>query len=117
MALMDTYLRDCNKYWAENSKRADASDDPQDYIDVLRDAFYMLRVATLLMEPVAPVGTRKIFDYLQLGCTIDEFLSWDHVFEGYEPFVTIEDLRTGSHELKFLPPRTDFFEKHPSQFK
>ena len=117
MALMDTYLRDCNKYWAENSKRADASDDPQDYIDVLRDAFYMLRVATLLMEPVAPVGTRKIFDYLQLGCTIDEFLSWDHIFEGYEPFVTIEDLRTGSHELKFLPPRTDFFEKHPSQFK
>ena len=117
MALMDGYLRSCNKWWAENSKRADASDDPEVYIDVLRNAFYMLRVATMLMEPVAPRGTAKIFDYLQLDCTFEEFLSWDHILEGYEPFVGAEDAAAGVHAVKELPPRTDFFEKHPSQFK
>ena len=117
IALMDGWLRECNKWWAENSKRADASDDPADYIDVLRDAFYMLRVATVLMEPVAPEGTHKIFDYLELACTVEDFLSWEHIFEGYEPFVSEEDAAAGSHAVRELPPRTDFFEKHPSQFK
>ena len=68
------------------------------------------------MEPVAPKGTHKIIEYLDLDCADEDFLSWEHIFEGYEPFVSQDELAASQHTLKELLPRTDFFEKHPSQF-
>jgi methionyl-tRNA synthetase len=46
-------------------------------------------------------------EYLGVG---EEFWSWEHIFEPVSYF-------TGEgHKLKFLPPRTDFFTRHESQF-
>ncbi|MBR2521991.1 MAG: methionine--tRNA ligase, partial [Coriobacteriales bacterium] len=73
--------------------------------------------ATVLMEPVAPAGTHMIFDYLNLNCDIEEFLSWERIFDGYLGLVDEAEASEGGHLLKELPPKTDFFKKHPSQFK
>jgi methionyl-tRNA synthetase len=117
MAIMDTYLRNANKYWSDRSRKVETEEDRADQLDLLVNVFYMLKVATILMEPVAPHGTHKIIEYLNLDCPDEEFLSWDHIFDGFEPLLSESDIAAGSHQLKELPPRTDFFEKHPSQFK
>jgi methionyl-tRNA synthetase len=83
---------------------------------VLRNAFYLLRVCTVLMHPIVPSGTRMIFEYLNFATDERAFFSWDHLFEtGYEPFLTDEDRERGGHPLRELPPRTDFFKRHESQ--
>jgi methionyl-tRNA synthetase len=56
-----------------------------------------------------------IFDYLALDVDEQEFFSWDHLFNGFEAFIDSTAEKDG-HPLKELPPRTDFFAKHPSQF-
>ncbi len=116
VSLMDGYLRECNRYWSEHYKKTDDPAELEEQKHILADAFYMLRVATILMEPVAPAGTRKIIEYLDLDCTDEKFLSWEHIFDGYAPFVSDEEISRGGHLLRELPPRTDFFERHPSQF-
>ena len=117
LSVMDGYLRDANKQYSARSKKPETEEERVEQVQVLRDGFYMLKVATVLMEPIAPSGTHKIIEHLALGCSDDEFLSWEHIFEGYEPFVPQDEIAGGGHALKELPPRTDFFEKHPSQFK
>ena len=74
----------------------------------LADIFYIIRIAAVLLHPMVPEGTEKIREYLQ---TDEKIWSWDTIFEPLTYFVG-----TG-HKLKFLPPRTDFFTRHPSQFE
>ena len=78
-------------------------------------SFYLLWICTLLMHPVVPSGCEMICDYLQLDPA--EFFSWSHSFESMEELCSSEELASGAHAVKELPPRTDFFEAHPSQFK
>lgn len=109
MNLMDTYIRNINKYWAKNIKQADDTNDANLRFQVVVDAFHMVRTATVLMHPVAPEGTEMIRDYLRLG---EEFWNWDRIFEPIYSFIK----KPEEHRLKFLEPRVDFFKKHPSQF-
>ncbi|MBR2913865.1 MAG: methionine--tRNA ligase, partial [Oscillospiraceae bacterium] len=66
-----------------------------------------IRITAILLHPMAPIGTEKLQEYLQVD---DRFWSWDTVFEPINFFVG------ENHKLKFLPPRTDFFTRHESQF-
>lgn len=109
MNLMDAYLRDANKYWNDHSRAED-----EDQTAVLRNAFYLLRVSTVLMHPIAPQGTAMINDYLGFD---DSFWSWEHIFEGNEVFCTDSELEEGRHAIRTLRRRVDFFSKHPSQYK
>ncbi len=79
----------------------------QDKKQALANLFYIIRIAGILLHPLAPFGTEKLCEYLQ----VDESIwSWNTVFEPLTYF-------TGkNHKLKFLPPRTDFFTRHESQF-
>ena len=105
METMDKYIRGITKHWAENtSKGTDTEIDPQ----VLIDSFHMVRVATVLMHPIAPRGTEMVREYLKVG---EEFWSWERVFDTLYEFM--DDPST--HDFKTLEPRVDFFEKHPSQ--
>ena len=117
LAVMDAYLRSANKFYSSRSKKPGNEEERLEQVELLKDGFYMVKTATILMEPMAPAGTHKIIEYLALDCSDGEFLSWDHIFDGFEPFVNDEDLAAGEHALKEIPPRTDFFEKHPSQLK
>ena len=76
-------------------------------MQVLSNLFYMIRIAGVLLHPMAPFGTEKLREYLQVD---ERIWSWNTIFEPVSYF-------TGAnHQLKFLPPRTDFFTRHESQF-
>jgi methionyl-tRNA synthetase len=70
----------------------------------------MVRIAAVLMHPVAPEGTEMIREFLNLG---EEFWSWDRIFDPIYTFMHDPE----AHRPKFLEPRVDFFGKHPSQVR
>lgn len=110
MSLLDSYIRGVNKYWVANMKKADAEEDGVLRRQTLVDAFYSLKVMTVLVHPVAPKGTEMIRDYLNVK---GDFFSWDNIFEPIYSLLENPD----NHRLKLLEPKVDFFEKHPSQYK
>jgi methionyl-tRNA synthetase len=108
MNLMDTYIRNVNKYWAKNMRQAEENNDTTLRSQLLVDAFHMVRTATVLMHPIAPEGTERVLEYLNLG---EDFWNWDRIFQPIQAFMD----NPQEHKLKFLEPRVDFFKKHPSQ--
>ena len=67
------------------------------------------------MHPIAPSGCEKIVDYLAIPA--NRVFSWDFPFECMGELCEEEEREAGKHAVKELPPRTDFFAKHESQFK
>ena len=112
LSVAEEFCRGANKRWDAASKAARSADDDEAYLAALVDAFASLRVITLLMHPAVPAGCERICEALRLDA--DTFFSWDHAFD------TLAEL-TGEpcedHAIEQLPPRFDFFEKHPSQVK
>jgi methionyl-tRNA synthetase len=109
MTLMDVYIRNINKYWAANSKKAEAENDTDLRRELLVNSFHMLRTATVLMHPIAPLGTAMLLDYLGFD---ESFWDWSRIFDTVYDFMPDKN----GHKLKFLEPRVDFFAKHESQF-
>ncbi len=101
MNLMDTYIRDANKFWAKNIK--DAENDDEKRNQVLVDTLHMVKTAMVLMHPIAPKGTELLREYLNLDKSI---WSWDNIFKTLTEYLESE---TGNHPIKFLEPRFDFF--------
>lgn len=114
MTLMDGFIRWANKWWADGVKAADNAGDMAARKQVLLDSFYLLRVATLLMHPVAPAGCEKIAEYLAVDSA--KLFSWNAGFDAMDELCSPDEVARGGHPVKELPPRTDFFAKHPSQF-
>jgi methionyl-tRNA synthetase len=108
ISLMDNNIRNINKYWANNIRQAEQENNTALRSRVLVDTFHMVRTAMVLMHPIAPKGTAMILEYLNLK---DDFWNWDRIFQPIYAFM--DD--PANHKLKFLEPRVDFFEKHPSQ--
>ena len=67
------------------------------------------------VSDVVPFGTEKICDYLNFE--FDEFFSWNYDFEGMDELCSAGEITEGRHRVRDLPPRFDFFERHPSQAK
>lgn len=101
MNLMDTYIRDANKFWAKNIKDAESDDEKRN--QVLVDTLHMVKTAMMLMHPIAPKGTELLREYLNLDKSI---WSWDNIFKTLTEYLENE---TGDHTIKFLEPRFDFF--------
>ena len=76
MNLMDTYIRDANKFWAKNIKDAEADTEKRN--QVLIDTLHMVKTAMVLMHPVAPEGTELLCEYLGFG---KDIWNWEHVFD------------------------------------
>ncbi len=105
--VLDSYIRNGSKYMAKAIKNPDELSDDE-LSQALANLFYIIRIAGILLHPLAPFGTEKLREYLEVDKSI---WSWDNIFEPLAFF-------TGSgHKLKFLPPRTDFFTRHESQFE
>ena len=115
MSLMDDFIRFANKHWSEGIRAAELEEDDEARRQVLVDSFYLLRVATLLMHPIVPAGTEKICDYLSFE--FDDFFSWNYDLEDVGELCSAGEIDEGRHRIRELPPRFDFFEKHPSQYK
>jgi len=108
--ILDTYIRQANKFWARNIGIADRENNEELRRQTLIDAFHMVRVACVLSHPVVPKGCEKTLDYLNLD---ERFWSWDHIFEDIYYFMDDRE----NHTIKNLEAKEDFFEKHPSQFE
>ena len=99
----------------EGIRAAELEEDDEARRQVLVDSFFLLRVATLLMHPVVPFGAERICDYLSFE--FDDFFSWNYDFENMDELCSASEQDEGRHRIRELPPRFDFFEKHPSQYK
>lgn len=115
MSLMDEFIRWSNKYWTDGIRAAEQADDVAMRRQVLVDSFFLLRIATLLMHPIVPAGAEKICDYLSFD--FDDFFSWNYDFENIDELCSAGEITEGRHRIREVPPRFDFFEKHPSQYK
>ncbi len=104
--VLDSYIRNASKYVAKTLKNPDEV-SLDELKQILANVFYMIRIAAVLLHPMAPIGTEKIKEYLQAD---DRIWSWDTIFEPLTFFVGEQ------HKLMYLPPRTDFFTRHESQF-
>jgi methionyl-tRNA synthetase len=103
------YIRAINQMWNQYKPFNDST-DADVRKQALVDAFHMVKVATVLLHSVAPEGTETVRVYLGAD---DSFWDWERIFEPVYAFMENPE----THTLKFLEPRTDFFEKHPSQFE
>ena len=103
--VLDSYIRNGSKYMAKAVNGEGKS--KEELAQALANLFYMIRIAGVLLHPMAPFGTEKLQEYLQVD---DRIWSWDTILEPLTYFTDAD------HKLKFLPPRTDFFTRHESQF-
>ena len=103
--VLDSYIRNGSKYMAKALNGENISRD--ELAQALANLFYIIRIAGVLLHPMAPFGTEKLREYLEVD---ERIWSWDTILEPLT-FFTGEQ-----HKLKFLPPRTDFFTRHESQF-
>jgi methionyl-tRNA synthetase len=115
MSIMDEFIRWSNKYWTDGIREAELKGDDELRKQVLLDSFYLLRTVTLLMHPVVPSGCERICDYM--GFAAEDFFSWNYDFFGNDELCSAGEVEEGWHRVRDLPPRFDFFKKHPSQYK
>ncbi len=106
MNVLDVYIRNINKYWVKHF-----NNDTEQLKQLIIDTLYMVRIATVLLHPVAPVGSENVAEYLRVDQ--DKFFDWEYIFDDFFSFV--ED--KNNHKLKTLFEKEDFFKKHPSQFE
>lgn len=103
--VLDSYIRNGSKYMAKALRNDEQSSE--ETAQALANLFHIIKTAGVLLHPMVPFGTAKLQEYLQVD---DRIWSWDTIFEPLT-FFTGEQ-----HKLKFLPPRTDFFTRHESQY-
>lgn len=103
--VLDSYIRNASKYMARTLDPDKQT--PEELSQTLANIFYTIRIAGVLLHPMAPIGTEKLREYLEVD---DRIWSWDTILEPLTYFTE------PSHKLRFLPPRTDFFTRHESQF-
>lgn len=114
LGVCDEFLRAANKRWSDASKAAKNAEDDKLMTQALVDAFHELRAATVLMHGIVPSGCEKICEHFAIAP--EAFFSWEHIFETCDDLVAELGEQAGTHAIKVLPPRFDFFEKHPSQY-
>ncbi len=105
---LDSYIRNINKYWVKNaaSFETDRELEKQTIINTL----HMVRVAVLMLHPVAPKSTENLVDFLKLDRAIFSWANEDKLV--YDFMANPKD-----HRPNFLEPKQDFFKKHPSQLE
>ncbi|MDO4805615.1 MAG: class I tRNA ligase family protein [Coriobacteriales bacterium] len=113
LGVAEEYGRAANKRWGDASKAAKGDDAAYD--QALADAFVALRTLTLLMHAAAPWGCEKVCEHMAFDK--DVFFSWEHAFDGPRELAALAGKTPEQHAIVPLPPRFDFFQKHPSTIK
>ena len=108
--VLDTYIRNMNKYWVNNMRTAETTGNAGLRKQVLIDSFHAVKTAAVLLHPIAPFGCELIKEYLRVN---EKLWNWDYIFSTI--YDVIDDFE--NHQLKFLEPKTDFFKKHISQLE
>ncbi|MDR1755309.1 MAG: class I tRNA ligase family protein [Eubacterium sp.] len=106
--VLDSLIRYGSKYMSREKAAADKADDLALRRKWLIDVFHIIKTAVVLLHPLAPSGTEMVREYL---CLDEKLWDWESIFDGFDKI-----LNASEHGLKFLPPKTDFFKRHDSQF-
>ena len=114
MHVAEELIRSANKRWSDASKAAKNAEDDDAYVAALVDAFHSLRAATLLMHPAVPRGCEMVCEYFRFDPKV--FFSWDNALLSLDELCERVGEKPGEHMVGELPPRTDFFCKHESQY-
>lgn len=112
LTIAEEFGRAAHKAWDSASKTA--KDDSKIMKRALSNAFSSLRTLTLLMHAATPQATEAIVKQMNISPQL--FFSWDYANETLQELVKREGGNPNSHELKPLPPKTDFFKKHKNQY-
>ncbi len=115
LTLCDSYIRSANKRWADDISAVEHGESDKTRAEVLANAFFELRISTLLMHPMTPRGCELICK--RLGFEPVQFFSWDWSFNDFSELCEPEDVESGWRALEPLEPKFDFFPKHESQIK
>lgn len=107
---LDSLIRELSKYWAREMKKADDEDDNTLRLQVLGDQFYGVKSILTLLHPLVPSSAEATRERMHLN---QNLWNWDYIFEGIESCMDNPE----EHVLEEIPPKFDFFEKHPSQFQ
>lgn len=105
---LDTYIRNMNKYWAKQSSTL--GEDKEAMKQVIINTLHMVRVAMLLLHPVAPTSVEKLADFMGIN---HDIFKWENEEKLIYDFIE----NSKNHKPTFLNPKEDFFEKHPSQYE
>lgn len=109
MEIAGAHIRGINSRWSSANPYKEECDDAV-RAQALIDGFHGVRVAVTLLHPVAPFGTEKVREYLRVG---EALWSWDRIFAPLSELIE----NPAEHRLLEVPPRVDFFDKHPSQLR
>ena len=115
VSVSDAFIRYAQKYWADGIRELGQDATTPARRQLLCDSAYALWVSTVMMHPIVPVGCEKICEQLLFEQT--RFFSWNTNFNTLEELCSEQECAEQSHAINELPPRFDFFKKHPSQFK
>lgn len=100
--VLDGYIRGLNRRWSAESR------DTEDTGPLWTDTLCGLRAALLMTHPLAPEGCELAASYLGLSARA---FDWAYAFS---PLTEVLDEAPGGR-YRPLPPRFDFFRKHPTQ--
>jgi len=102
---VDVFVRNISKFWANNIKSADNNEKLS---TLIANTIEQVRIANVLLHPIAPKGTNNVAAYLGLN---DNWHNWDYIFDDFYTFFE----NPNNHKLKVLKEREDFFVKHPRE--
>lgn len=106
--VVDVLVRNINKYWVKEVN--EALENKEKLADLIATTLEQIRVANILLHPIAPKGTENVADYLGFK---DGWNNWDYIFENV--YTLFPD--KNNHKLKTLKEKEDFFKKHPTQLE
>lgn len=105
---LEEFFKYINKTLSERMSALQNSFDEAGFKQTILDGLHLIKTATALAHPIAPMSTEKVREYL--GLTSAQLYSWDNIFK------TMGELVGKEHELKFLEPKTDFFTRPSWQY-
>lgn len=106
--VVDVLVRNINKYWVKEVN--EALENKEKLANLIATTLEQIRVANILLHPIAPKGTENVADYLGFK---DGWNNWDYIFENV--YTLFPD--KNNHKLKTLKEKEDFFKKHPTQLE
>lgn len=106
MNVVDSYVRNINKYWQKESTESDKAGDTERHKQAMINVLYMIRIANLLLHPIAPTGSELVAKYLGVN---KDFFSWDGLEKSICDF-------NESKKITAIEARFDFFKKLEYQY-
>ncbi len=103
---LDSFLRNINKFWTKNFSQ----DDKTLEANVIVNTLHYIKVAMIMLHPVAPSGIENLAKMLKVK---ENIFDYDRANEPIYNFFESKE----NHKPEFIEAKFDFFKKHKSQLE